>query len=313
MPEARDVLIVTTSHEAGTFEEFKAHPPAGEPAVELGRGIAIERLPQDEAEAYMDACEPRGMDPPAARQFGQRYALVRHNAPDADQLTWDPDGAILAAVALSRLVRSNPTGAEYAVRVIDYEGGDQHLVPLSFEGRFATYVADLTARDWLDQPEAEALRELLTSYWWDEDELQERVRHALWLSEYGSRVRFVDIAWPHAVTALEALLNTDRHRLRQQFVIRASALAAELGLANIDSPFLDAAYTVRSEGVHGTRVPFHADPTAAERLGRLQRLLQLALRRAIEDAAFRSIFESAASVHSRWRVTTASKRTDTSQ
>lgn len=304
MPVATDVLIVSTSHEAGTFEEFEAHPPAGEPAVELGRGIAIERLPHEEAEAYMDACEPRGMDPPAARQFGQRYALLRRNAPNPDHLTWDPDGAILAAVALSRLVLPNPTGAEYAMRVIDYEGGQRRLVPLGFEARFAAYVADPSERDWLDQAEAEALRELLTNYWRDEDQLPERARHALWLSEYGSRRRFVDIAWPHAVTALEALLNTDRDRLRRQFVTRASALASELGLANIDSSFLDDAYTVRSEGVHGTRVPFHADPTAAERLGRLQRLLQLALRRAIEDVAFRSVFESAASVRSRWPVPT---------
>lgn len=85
-----DVLIATTSHEAGTLEEYRAHPPAGQPPVELGRGITIEQLPQDEADAYMDACEPRGMDPPAVRQFGQRYAFLRRNAPDPDRLTWDP-------------------------------------------------------------------------------------------------------------------------------------------------------------------------------------------------------------------------------
>lgn len=301
MPEATDILIATTS-EAGTSEQFRAHPPAGAPAIGLGRGVTIEQLPYDEAEEYMDACEPRGMDPPPTRQFGQRYAFVRRAAPDPDELSWDPDGAVVAAVELSRFIRPNPTGADYAVRVIDYEGGERRLVPLGFEARFPAYVADPTQRDWLDQAEAEALCQLLTNYWRDEDQLPERVRHALWLSEYGSRVRFVDIAWPHVITALEALLNTDRDRLRRQFVTRASALAGELGLADIDSSFLDDAYTVRSEGVHGTRVPFHADPTAAERLGRLQRLLQLALRRAIEDAAFRSVFENAASVRSHWPV-----------
>lgn len=205
-------------------------------------------------------------------------------------------------MALSRFIRPNPTGAEYAVRVIDYGGSERRLVPLGFEARFAAYVADPTERDWLDQSEAEALRELLTSYWREKEELSERVRHALWLSEYGSRLYFVDVAWPHVVTALEALLNTDRDRLRRQFVTRVPALASELDLVNIDQSFADDAYALRSQAVHGTRVPFHADATAAQRLGRLQRLLQVALRRSIEDAAFRSIFDGAASVRSHWPV-----------
>lgn len=76
MPIATDVLIATTFHGAGTFEEFRDHPPAGDPPIELARGIAIEQLPGDVAETYMDACEPRGMEPLAARQYGQRYAFV---------------------------------------------------------------------------------------------------------------------------------------------------------------------------------------------------------------------------------------------
>ncbi len=111
---ASDILIASMSNEAGAFEEFGAHPPAGDPAVDLGRGLSLEKLPANEAERYMDACVPRGWDLIPARQFGQLYALVRRDAPDPDFPIFDPDETILAAVSLSRLIRPNPLCYEWA-------------------------------------------------------------------------------------------------------------------------------------------------------------------------------------------------------
>ena len=203
---------------------------------------------------------------------------------------------------MSRFILPNPTGAEYALRVLDSESGDHRLVPLGFEARFPAYVADPSARDWLDRSEAEELRELLNRYLQDVDELPERVSHAIWLSEYSSRVPMIDIAWPQTVTALEALLNTDRAHLRRQFVTRVAALAAEFGIQDVDPSFADDVYTIRSQGVHGTRVAFHADPTAATKLGRLRNLLGLILRRTVEDRHFREVFENSSSIRARWPV-----------
>jgi hypothetical protein len=262
MQVATDLLIVTTSDRAGTLEDLQIHRPAGQPPVQLGRNIEIVRLPYDEAESYLNACEPQGIDPPPARQFGQRYTFVRRDAPAPDNPTWDPDDSMLAAVALSRLIRPNPAGTEYALRRLDGENArHRHVVP-PFETRFVAFVTDTAARDWLDNAEAEELRDLLARYWQDESALPERIRHAMWLSEYGSRLPYVDVAWPHVVTILEALLNTERRRIHKQFVTRTVALADELHVDGITRSFADAAYAKRSHAVHGAGRPDRTPPNA---------------------------------------------------
>ena len=212
MVDATDVLILTTHHGAGTLEEFTTHPPAGDPPVDLGRGLTVEQLPFEKAEEIMDGCEPGGMDPPATRQFGQRNALVRRRVPQLEQLGWDPDATIATALALSRYVLPNAHGVEYAARLIG-NGEHRRLIPLGWEARFQAYLPDPSQRDWLDQEEAKSLRDLLAVFWRVRDEMPERVVRAIWLCEYGSRLRYIDVAWVNTVTALEALLNTGRSRL----------------------------------------------------------------------------------------------------
>ena len=79
-------------------------------------------------------------------------------------------------------------------------------------------------------------------------------------------------------------------------------MAAEVGISGFDTAAADDAYSLRSQAVHGAGATFRDDPAAAERFGRLQRLLQLALRRAIEDDSFRGAFASAGTVRARWPV-----------
>jgi hypothetical protein len=249
----------------------------------------------------MDACVPRGWDPIPARQFGQRYALVRRDSSAPESPIFDPDETILAAVVLSRIIRPNPSGFEWSLRVLESESA-KRLVPLDPAAAFSAYVPDPTARNWLDASEAEELRQLLDAYWSVENDLPERIGHSMWLTEHGSREPYIEVAWLLAVTALEALIHTDRTRSKRQFVARVMALAEEVSLANVDEAFLATAYEHRSEGVHGTRVEFHQDPAAAEEFGRLQRVLRLTHRRAIEDVDFCSIFHSAESVRSQWPI-----------
>lgn len=250
----------------------------------------------------MDACVPRGWDPVPVRQFGPLYSFVRRNAAEPEYPHFDPDETILAAVSLSRLVRPNPVGYEWALRVQARDDGSERLMPLDLGVGFLAYVDDRTRRNWLDNEEAERLRDLLAAYWRDQSALPERVKHALWLCEQTSRQEFLDLAWPQVVMGLEALVHAGRSRSRAQFTTRVGALAQEVGVVGLDHAALDVAWEDRSHGVHGSRITFEQDPEAALKFGRLQRTLQLAVRRAIEDAEFRSYFETNAAVRTRWPV-----------
>ena len=108
-----DLLLVTTS-EAGTFEEFQAHPPAGDPPAELGRGLSIQQLAADVVEVVMNACQPRGHYYIAERQYRCRYAFVLEQPlSEAHAARWDHEQVIRDALVLSRLVRDNGHSTEY--------------------------------------------------------------------------------------------------------------------------------------------------------------------------------------------------------
>jgi hypothetical protein len=54
----RDVLLIPN----GTAEgDWQKNPPVSSPAVDLGRGLSLTELDQDEAELLLNACTPRGL------------------------------------------------------------------------------------------------------------------------------------------------------------------------------------------------------------------------------------------------------------
>jgi hypothetical protein len=55
-----DVLLVPTDRNRGSFEEYQAHPPVGNPPFELGRGLQIAALDPALCELIFNACDPRG-------------------------------------------------------------------------------------------------------------------------------------------------------------------------------------------------------------------------------------------------------------
>lgn len=79
-----------------------------------------------------------------------------------------------------------------------------------------------------------------------------------------------------------------------------SQLATEAEASHVDRSFLQWAWDNRSAAVHGTRVPFEADEQANHKFGLLQRLLQVTLRRAIEDPDFCEIFEDDDRISTAW-------------
>lgn len=57
------------------------------------------------------------------------------------------------------------------------------------------------------------------------------------MAEYAARIYWLDICWPHVVTALEALVHTDRKRSSARFVQSIVRLGDELDVTGIDEAF----------------------------------------------------------------------------
>ena len=264
--QVRDVLICTPSDAEVSPDESRAHPSiaslvlpmSGEesPPVELGRGLRIDRLADDEEALVMNACMPRGHFFAPIRQFRQRYTFVRNidlDAWDENRFNWDSDGFLSDAVMMSRLIRDNACSSALAARIADFTDGEQTVAfTVGAESKVAYRLRN--DRDWLDAAEGAALRELLRAFWSIESELPSRVRRALWRTEYASWLKWGDLANSTLVAGLEALLKTEQFKATRQFRSRVPALADELGLDGFTPEFCEEIYGARSEWVHGARV-----------------------------------------------------------
>lgn len=127
----RDVVIVPPSEGAGTTEDWLAHPPAGDPPVELGSGVKIRSPDHGEAELVLNACAPRGHYFVPVRQFGARMVYERTiDLPSWEQnrFNWDSGGVLQEVLALSRL-RDNAHDADFGARIVDYVDGMQQVIP----------------------------------------------------------------------------------------------------------------------------------------------------------------------------------------
>ncbi len=244
----------------------------------------------------MDACEPPGRNLSATRQYPQRYAFVRRAAP-VPATRWDSDGALYGCVALSRLLVPNRADGRFAAR-LEGNGLGQVIQPA---GGFRCWTVRPTRRCWLSRDEAHQLR-LLHERWRDgTSEWPERVRHALWMFEYGFRIQFVEVAIPHYVTTLEALLNTDEIGSGRQFRERLPRLSERVGGPDIDEARCRDIWRSRSKAVHG-RVPIDEGGAESEALENLQEIARLALLEALSDADMCATFRDASTVRAAFPV-----------
>lgn len=330
----RDVILCVTDQSVQvTPQEFRDHMPIGsraelragsvdEPA-DLGRGVSITRLDDEESELVMNACTPRGHFFYPIKQFGQRYSFVREVPLDdyaAHPYQWDRGDALWDALSLSRLVRDNAYSTQYAARIVDYDDGEQMVVyTLAAESKHVYRLR--RNREWLDRAEGAELAALLDHYWQAALDLPARVRRAWWRTEYATWVKWGDLIIPILISGLEALLKTERHRATTQFVQRVPQLAAELSI-ELAPEICERMYDARSEWVHGTHVRLFTTGREGDEAQQhegaqqgpqtddqwkkfreivlVQDTLRAALRRCFEDAAFRSVFLDDDAIRERW-------------
>jgi hypothetical protein len=136
----RDVILCPTGAGGGTVDDYRDAPPVGAPFLRrlewvedagpayLGREMRIDRLDDDEADMVLCACTPRGHHFAPVKQFGQRYCFIR-DVPVAEWETspysWDREGVLHDALAMSRLVRDHAVSLEFAARIITWQGSEQ--------------------------------------------------------------------------------------------------------------------------------------------------------------------------------------------
>jgi hypothetical protein len=330
----RDVVICPTVDTDVSTQEFIAHPSVASPPflrldekatkpVELGRGVVIDRLTDEDVQLVFNACTPRGHYFAPIRQFGQRYSFVHEldpDEPEARRFAVDPFGWLADALQMSRLIRDNGYSMRFAARITDFADGEQTVAwRRSLTGGDNAYRLRRD-RDWLDPTEGAELRNLLAALWsrastWPGT----RVGRAMFRVEYASSMAWADIALPVLVSGLESLVKTDRHPSTGQFTKRVPALASELGFDGITEDFCLRMYDARSEWVHGTHVRLFASGEEAQEpeqegpsdeaqwravadIARLQDVLRRAVRRCIQDQDFAAIFAEDDRIRERWPV-----------
>jgi hypothetical protein len=288
--------------------------------IYLGPDLALDKLERDEAERVLNACSPRGHYFAPIKQYGQMYSLVLGvdlAELEGRRFSWDTGGEIRDALAMSRLILDNGYSLEYAARIFDYANDQQQIMPALLIDQPHTYRVRRMSRDWLRNDEAARLGELLSQYGTIREDLPERVAHALWLAEYIVSVRWLDVIAPLLVVAFEALVNTSNQLVTRQFQERVPALTEEAG-APMSPSLCERMYDTRSRWVHGRRVSLYRRPTqpdepwegptddeqraAVERVANTQDALRTVVRRCIEDAEFRAIFEEDERIRDRWPV-----------
>jgi hypothetical protein len=326
----RDVLLVPTTVVEGDYAG-EDEQPAGDPAVEIADGLTLERLPREDSELVMNACTPRGHYFLGTRQFGERYTFVRQVDPAVYEgersFGWDDGNMIWFAMVLSRLIRDNGHSFEFAARIVDHEDGLQQVIPVNPLATGVTYRLRRD-RDWLTTNDAVELRQLFADNWAVKEALPWKVIHALNLGEDAVHLRILQRALLLITVALDGLVHSHPRNVKKQFCQRVPQLADEVGVDGIDEEFARELWDRRSEAAHGEQVsmfpvkleraegaeaeqpePPHAEPElqeaemdTANRLGLAQDLLRAATRKAIQDSAFRRIFESNETVAEKWPV-----------
>jgi len=283
-----DIVFATTSQ---ANSKMNAPKPV-RTWTQLYQGVQIGLQSKELWQAVLTACRPRGYFFDPVYQFGQLYAFWNDNPAHPSELNWDPDQSLATTVALSRLIHPTSTGFEYSARVIfGPDDGIKQIIPGPVSGLLAhAYVAPSAARNWLTENDVIALRSLLASFHASSSGLPPRVQRALWNHEYAAAIQWIDVRWTVVATSLESLVHTDRHQSTKQFVDRVTALAQRVGVI-FSREDAQQAYDLRSTLAHG-RAFGTGDDTTTALYCRMEEVLRTSVRRAIQEPAFRDIFQS---------------------
>lgn len=256
-----DVVLVVVPPEAVDNPEFQLPRHANEDVM-VADGLWLG--PQRLQDRIFDALEEPGENTPRPyRQFGALYAFHKLLSTEGQgaRLAFDGDRQLARCIALSRLIRPTSVGLEYSARLIERNRHAPEIIPSHIRGLSAHAFVLRESDDWLRDDDVITLAELLRVF--DATTLTERVARALWYHEFLSWMHFIDVRWPLAVTALEALIHTDEGerpaRLRMgstaQFVQRLSLCRQFIPTLTWDEDALQEIYDRRSGLVHGTAQP----------------------------------------------------------
>ena len=304
---AIDYLVVTRDDNDGRTPAGRNGP------IELARGVRIERLDPAFAERLFAATDLRGENWSCGRLYVAVQAYVREDWSEGEATaaldTWDHEHRIWSTVQLSRLVRDNGTSTEHAAQLQIYVDGSVRIVPFDGFESHVVYRLYPERPGWLDVGEAIELRTLLDAYW-GRPALPDRVGGALRQADAIMGERYLEYALPLVVGGFESLLKVGRDFLKAQFSQRVAALAAEVGV-QLSIPECEEVYEDRSALVHGVGVDLtqpHERNEFGRRFNALQETLRRAVRRAIEDPSFASIFADDARITGTWPTVVTDRR-----
>jgi hypothetical protein len=244
--------------------------------------------PVAEREAIMDASVPRGEQLPVPfRQFPSHFGFVRINPPEPERrFQFDSDSALRRVIQLSRLVRPTNISTSYAARVTETAEG-RMITPCMARGIGTVVFTSRGGDTMLWDEDIVELRRLVAAF--RAEAMPTRVLRSMWFHEYLFSARYIEVRFPHLITALEALIHTDERgnagsytKSTEQFVKRLAKLKSLVpGLPWSESDLEDA-YNYRSGLVHG-RMPGEEalQPAAREVYDRIEDGLRLILVQAI--------------------------------
>jgi hypothetical protein len=278
--------------------------------VIIAPGIKMSRL-TDELRRQLDlATQERGFNFGAGMR-SVTYGIVRDNAPGS---SWDEDGTIRRLLGLSRVVHPSTLGDEVAGTLyFDDTGELECIAARAGDGAYGCR----SLRPWLTKEDCEELGRLFQAYEalpvvhpiTDAEprptrRLPLRLHRALWNLAYAAFVRPAHIRWLIVATALEGVIETGGGA-RQEFMQRLLAIGPEVGVA-VTKKQIDQIYSLRSTVAHRGWFSGKEDAELDASYVPMDRLVAGIVRQAIIDAQFRSAFDSAETIATRWPVAIAS-------
>jgi len=271
-------------------------------SIDLGHDVMITPVSVEAARYIADMCEPHRLrTPPHDMTDPVRFAFIRQSG-DSMPSQFDSDGRLVAALAVSRLVQPHSTGFELSARLTCTDGLDSIVEAVTgpFKGPAAFAYIPLGEQDGITHAGAKSAGTLFSAYWDGRNELPERVKRSLWRIEYAARSEYLEIRFLFLVSAIEALLKTDRHGATKQFRERSVQLASRYAGVVWAGDDADRAYDLRSEMSHGHKVSM-ADPDLPLYV-RLEKLARFAVIDAITTRVFAEVFASDATIRTHFPV-----------
>lgn len=296
-----DVIIHTNHNTFGypSSQILKANPLPPDP-FNLGNDLWIGRIDADAARIVLDLGEPNyhGTPKPVI-QYAQLYSFVREKDALAAPYRWDEDSRLQACVAVSRLIQPTTVSLRYAARIrYNSDSSIADVSPANIRAvGIDTFPASPPQRDWLTEPDAIRLRDLLQKLY--SCPLPDRASRALWYHEYAVRTYYVEIRWVLVATALDALVHVEEYQSTRQFKCRVSQLATELGVSGMGLSEAERAYVHRSTLAHGQKLEQLSDPDK-QLYESMETTLRMAILKAIDDDKFSGTLSDSEEIKKRW-------------